>query len=127
VDGRAAEDAAQGDEQRELDAASDAERRDLDPEEVLPELGVALLDRNQLLEGDAEIGLREPEQGAVERQIEQLVEDDALREPARDAGPPPPRRGHEPDAWLIRSRCRSSRERRRLRKRLGAAVALPFR
>src|SRR6059036_1920531 len=87
VDGGRAEEAAHGDDERELETASRVERRDvLETEELLPEGDVARLDRDERVEDRPHARRRDLAQRAVEREVEDLVEDETAAEPRIEAG-----------------------------------------
>src|SRR5437763_1778690 len=82
VDGRRAEEAAHGDDERELETAPRVERRDvLETEELLPEGDVARLDRDEGIEDRLHARRRDLAQRAIEGEVEDLVEDEAAPEP----------------------------------------------
>src|SRR3989449_3073022 len=74
VDGRRTEEAAHGQDERELEPPSEVESAELQAEERLPERVVPRLDGDQLVEDATQVAGRDVAEGAVERQIEQLVE-----------------------------------------------------
>jgi hypothetical protein len=63
-------------EEREQGRAGD----DQEPEEVLPETEVPSLDGDELLEDAAQVGRCDVAQAPVEREVEELVEDESPRE-----------------------------------------------
>jgi hypothetical protein len=80
VDRRRAEEAAHADQEGELQAAAEVELRRGQVEEVLPELDVPCLDRDQLVERPPEVAARGVAQRRVQREVEHLVEDEPARE-----------------------------------------------
>ena len=92
VNGRRTAEAAHPHDERELQPPPEVEPVQLETEEFLPEGVVARLDGNQLVEDAAEVAGRDVAKRAVERQIEQLVEDEPPGEPRvgrRGRGHPP--------------------------------------
>src|SRR5262249_3600047 len=84
MDGAVADDTAQQRDHGELQAAPAVEPVDLGPEELLPERGVARFDRNQLVEHAAQAGITgRVAQGTVQREVEQLVENERATERGR--------------------------------------------
>src|SRR5712664_4864570 len=67
--------------QPELEPAAPVQPRKVELEELLPERVVARLDRDELVEDRALRGGRDPVQRPVEREIEQLVEDELAAQP----------------------------------------------
>jgi hypothetical protein len=81
VDGRRAEDPAGEHERPEADPTQRVERGDvLEIEEGLPEVHVARLDDDQLVEHGAKAARRHVAQGSVEGEVEDLVEDELAAE-----------------------------------------------
>ena len=76
MDGRRAEEPAGADDDRELQPAPGVESRKLEAEEALPERDVTRLDRDELVERPDEVAARDVAERGVEREIEQLVEDE---------------------------------------------------
>src|SRR5262249_57111734 len=84
MDGAVADDTAQQRDHGQLQAAPTVEPVDLGPEELLPERGVARFDRDQLVEHAAQAGITgRVAQGTVQREVEQLVENERATERGR--------------------------------------------
>jgi hypothetical protein len=79
--GGGAEDPGDGRQQPELHAPGQVEPRQPEVEEVLPELEVPRLDPDQLLEHRPERTRAHVPEGLIERQVEQLVQDQPPRQP----------------------------------------------
>src|SRR5262249_48440812 len=90
VDRRRAKASTRERDQRQPESPRDVETGQvLEPEELLPEGDVPRLDRNQRLERAAQPRRSKGVQRAVERKVEDLVENEAAAEPRVES-----RRGH---------------------------------
>src|SRR4029453_18458177 len=80
-DGRGPEHAAHHHEESELDTPPEIESLDMEVEEALPKSVVPRLDGDERFEHSLDVIARNAVEGPVEREIEQLVEDEPPGQP----------------------------------------------
>src|SRR5438128_998126 len=81
MDGGCAEEAARQNDAPELEATRKIEGGELEGEEVLPEGEVGGLDLDELVEDPLNVAFRQVAEGLVQRQVEELIQDESSRKP----------------------------------------------